>query len=111
LVQAFPIEKVGWIVFFCAKPPHILSWLPWQHIFFQKFCEKWKLFKSSPFFFILFLKRECKKNIGNVQKMLCTYHGWKHFMNIVDIFINSCLKNNFRKKKDLKKKKSFFTKI
>jgi hypothetical protein len=43
--------------------------------FFQKFGEKWKLFKSSPFFFILFLKRECKKNIRNVQKGKICCHG------------------------------------
>ena len=49
---------------------HIISY------FFQNFCEKSKFFKSTPFFLILFLKQECKKNIRNVQKMLYTYyHG------------------------------------
>jgi hypothetical protein len=38
--------------------------------------------------------------------MICV----KHFMNILDIFFNSCFKNNLRKKKDLFEKFSFFTK-
>ena len=35
-----------------------------------------KIVQIKPIFFILLLKRECKKNIRNVQKMLYTYyHG------------------------------------
>ena len=34
----------------------------------------------------------------------------KHFMNIPDIFFNSCFKNNLRKKKDLFEKISIFHK-
>jgi hypothetical protein len=37
--------------------------------------------------------------------MICV----KHFMNIPDIFFNSCFKNNLRKKKDLLKKKNHFS--
>jgi hypothetical protein len=37
--------------------------------------------------------------------MICV----KHFMNIPDIFFNSCFKNDLRKKKDLLKKKKTFS--
>ena len=44
--------------------------------FFQKFCEKFKFFKSSPFFLLLFLKQELKKLSGMLKKTLYThYHG------------------------------------
>jgi hypothetical protein len=39
--------------------------------------------------------------------MICV----KHYMNILDIFLNSWFKNNLRKKKDLFEIFSFFTKI
>jgi hypothetical protein len=37
--------------------------------------------------------------------MICV----KHFMNIPDIFFNSCFKNNLRKKKNLLKQKNHFS--
>ena len=43
---------------------HILSWLPWQHIFFSK------IFQIKPIFFLNYFYSK------NVQKMLYTYyHG------------------------------------
>jgi hypothetical protein len=49
--------------------------------FFPIICVKRKIFKSNPFFFILFLKQKCKKNIRNVHKMLYTYyHGKKKWV-------------------------------
>jgi hypothetical protein len=39
--------------------------------------------------------------------MICV----KHFMNILDIFLNSWFKNNLRKKKDLFEIFPFFAKI
>jgi hypothetical protein len=44
---------------------------------------------------IFHFSQKCWGKYVAMATMICV----KHFMNIVDIFINSCLKNNLRKKK------------
>jgi hypothetical protein len=77
--------------------------------FFPIICVKRKIFKSNPFFFILFLKQECKKNIRNVHKMLYTYyhgcygsktfceHSWYFFLILTLKIIINKMGNWFEK--------------
>ena len=57
-----------------TKVLHILIMVAMATYFFPKIM---KIVQIKPIFFILLLKRECKKNIRNVQKILYTYyHGY-----------------------------------
>jgi hypothetical protein len=62
-----------------------------------------KFFQIKPIFFYIIFKARMFKHF--IQKFWGKYVAMatmicvKHFMNIPDIFFNSCFKNNLRKKK------------